>query len=174
MQNWWPESNRVDCLLKEKCLFSVDYKRTKSLHKTFSMSRISRKLLSIQEWENMSPSKGKTKSSDTKQEKIQILELWGVTLKQLLHLYSIRYRKGFPGGTSGKESSCQCRRHKRSRVNPWGGKEALDKEMAAHSRTLAWRIPWREKPDGLRSIGLQRAGHNLSDLACTHTEYLHF
>jgi len=30
--------------------------------------------------------------------------------------------------------------HERSRVNPWGGKEALDKEMAAHSSTLAWRI----------------------------------
>ena len=85
-----------------------------------------------------------------------------------------RVSSGFPGGTSGKESTCQCRRHKRSRVNPWGGKEALDKEMAAHSSTLAWRILWTEKLDGLRSIGLQRAGHNLSDLACTHTEYLHF
>ena len=29
---------------------------------------------------------------------------------------------GFPGGTSGKELTCQCRRHKRSRFNPWVGK----------------------------------------------------
>ena len=30
--------------------------------------------------------------------------------------------KGFPGGTKGKESSCQCRRHKRHRFDPWVGK----------------------------------------------------
>ena len=98
-----------------------------------------------------------------------------VSMKQRMKDNTIfRVSSGFPGGTSGKEYTCQCRRHKRSRVNPWGGKEALDKEMAAHSSTLAWRIPWTEKLDGLRSIGLQRTGHNLSDLACTHTEYLHF
>ena len=27
--------------------------------------------------------------------------------------------KGFPGGASGKESSCQCRRHKRHELDPW-------------------------------------------------------
>ena len=32
--------------------------------------------------------------------------------------------------------------------------------MTAHSSTLAWRIPWTEKPGGLQSIGLQRVGHN--------------
>ena len=29
---------------------------------------------------------------------------------------------GFPGGTGGKEPTCQCRRHKRHRFNPWVGK----------------------------------------------------
>ena len=29
---------------------------------------------------------------------------------------------GFPGGASGKESACQCRRHKRCRFDPWVGK----------------------------------------------------
>ena len=37
---------------------------------------------------------------------------------------------------------------------------ALEKEMAIHSSTLAWRIPWTEEPDGLLSMGLQRAGHD--------------
>ena len=37
--------------------------------------------------------------------------------------------------------------------------------MAAHSSILAWRIPWAEKPGGLPSIGLQRVGHDWSDLA---------
>ena len=32
----------------------------------------------------------------------------------------------------------------------------LDKEMAAHSSTLAWKIPWTEKPGRLQSMGSQR------------------
>ena len=41
-----------------------------------------------------------------------------------------------------------------------GWEDPLEKEMATHSRILAWRIPWTEEPGGLWSIGLQRAGHN--------------
>ena len=40
--------------------------------------------------------------------------------------------------------------------------------MATHPSILAWRTPWTEEPDGLRSIGLQRVRHDQSDLACTH------
>ena len=32
--------------------------------------------------------------------------------------------------------------------------------MATHSSTIAWRIPWIEKPGGLQFTGLQRVGHN--------------
>ena len=32
---------------------------------------------------------------------------------------------------------------------------ALEKEMATHSSTLAWKIPWMEEPGGLQSMGLQ-------------------
>ena len=32
--------------------------------------------------------------------------------------------------------------------------------MAAHSSTLAWKIPWTEEPGGLQSMGLQRVGHD--------------
>ena len=38
--------------------------------------------------------------------------------------------------------------------------------MAIHSSILAWRIPWREEPGGLTSIGSQRVGHDWSTLAC--------
>ena len=41
-----------------------------------------------------------------------------------------------------------------------GLEDPLEKEMAAHSSVLAWRIPCTEEPDGLQSMGLQRAGHN--------------
>ena len=37
--------------------------------------------------------------------------------------------------------------------------------MAAHSSTLAWKIPWTEEPGGLPSMGSHRVGHDLSDLA---------
>ena len=36
----------------------------------------------------------------------------------------------------------------------------LEKEMATHSSTLAWRIPWTEEPDRLQSMGSQRVGHD--------------
>ena len=34
--------------------------------------------------------------------------------------------------------------------------DPLEKEMATHSRILAWKIPWTEEPGGLHSTGLQR------------------
>ena len=38
--------------------------------------------------------------------------------------------------------------------------DTLEKEMATHSSTLAWKIPWTEEPGGLQSIVLQRVGHD--------------
>ena len=37
--------------------------------------------------------------------------------------------------------------------------DPLEKEMATHSSTLAWKIPWIEEPGRLQSIGSQRIGH---------------
>ena len=45
-----------------------------------------------------------------------------------MHMYIHIY--GFPGGTSGKEITCQCRRHKRLGFNPWVGK-------------ILWRRTWQ-------------------------------
>ena len=42
---------------------------------------------------------------------------------------------------------------------------ALEKEMAAHSSTLAWRIPGTGEPGGLQSMGSHRVGHDWSVLA---------
>ena len=39
--------------------------------------------------------------------------------------------------------------------------------MATHSSILAWTIPWTEEPGGLQSMGSQRGGHDLSNLAHT-------
>ena len=39
-------------------------------------------------------------------------------------------------------------------------KNEMEKEMAAHSNILAWKIPGTEEPGGLWSMGLQRVGHD--------------
>ena len=36
----------------------------------------------------------------------------------------------------------------------------VEKAMATHSGTLAWKIPWTEKPGRLQSVGLQRVRHD--------------
>ena len=36
----------------------------------------------------------------------------------------------------------------------------LEKAMAPHSSTLAWKIPWMEEPGGLQSMGLRRVAHD--------------
>ena len=41
-----------------------------------------------------------------------------------------------------------------------GQEDPLEKEMAIHSSTLAWKIPWMEEPDRLQSMGSQRVGHD--------------
>ena len=41
-----------------------------------------------------------------------------------------------------------------------GREDPLEKEMAIHSSTLAWKIPWTKEPDRLQSVGLQRVRHD--------------
>ena len=45
-------------------------------------------------------------------------------------------------------------------VRSLGWEDTLEKEMATHSSTLAWKIPWMEAPGRLQTIGSQRVGHN--------------
>ena len=62
----------------------------------------------------------------------------------------------FPGGSDGKASAY-------SVGDPGsilGREDPLEKEMATHSSTIAWKIPWVEEPGGLQSTGSQRVRHN--------------
>ena len=45
-------------------------------------------------------------------------------------------------------------------VRSLGWEELLEKKMATHSNTLAWRIPWTEEPGRLQSMGSQRVGQD--------------
>ena len=47
-----------------------------------------------------------------------------------------------------------------TRVRFLGQENPLEKEMAIHSSTLAWKIPRMEEPDRLQFMGLQRVGHD--------------
>ena len=46
------------------------------------------------------------------------------------------------------------------RVQPLGQEDPLEKEMAIHSSTVAWKIPWTEELGKLQSMGSQRVGHD--------------
>ena len=45
-------------------------------------------------------------------------------------------------------------------VRSLGWEDPLEKEMAVHSSTLAWKISWTEEPGRLQSMGSQRVGHD--------------
>ena len=47
-----------------------------------------------------------------------------------------------------------------TRVQFLGQEDPLEKEMAIHSSTLAWKIPWTKEPDRLQLLGSQRVGHD--------------
>ena len=47
-----------------------------------------------------------------------------------------------------------------TRVRSLGWEDPLEKEMATHSSTLAWKIPGMEEPGRLQSMELQRVGHD--------------
>ena len=47
-----------------------------------------------------------------------------------------------------------------TQVRSLGWEDPLEKEMATHSITLAWKIPLTEEPGRLHSMGSQRVGHN--------------
>ena len=63
---------------------------------------------------------------------------------------------GSPAGSDGKVSAYNA-------GDPGlipGREDPLEKEMATHSSTLAWRIPRTDEHGRLQSMGLQRVGHD--------------
>ena len=54
-------------------------------------------------------------------------------------------------------------------VRSLGWEDLLEKEMATHSSLLAWKIPWREEPGGLQSMGVTKSWTRLNDFTHIHT-----
>ena len=60
-----------------------------------------------------------------------------------------------------------------SQVRSLGWEDPLEKEMATHSSTLAWKIPWIEEPGRLQSMGSQGVKHDwVTSLHSLHV-YIH-
>ena len=68
----------------------------------------------------------------------------------------IHFRLNFPGGLDGKASVYNVG----DLGSIPGSGDPLEKEMAIHSSTIAWKIPWTEERGRLQSMGSQRVGHD--------------
>ena len=73
------------------------------------------------------------------------------TMTTLALIYAIQLCLGLPQWLSGKESTCQCRRH---RFNPQVMKITWRNKW--QPSIFAWEIPWTEEPGRLHSMGSQR------------------
>ena len=62
---------------------------------------------------------------------------------------------GFPCGSEGKVSAYNVG----DQGSIPGSGRSLEKEMAIHSSTIAWKVPWKEERGRLQSMGSQRVGH---------------
>ena len=70
--------------------------------------------------------------------------------------------------SSSKESTCQCRRHKRFRFDPWVRKIPWRRAWQPIPGFLPGKIPWTEEPGALQSTGSKRVGQ---DWATEHTQH---
>ena len=86
-----------------------------------------------------------------------------VIVNELDNTYSIKHSMsgvGFPGGASGKEFACQCRRPKRHGFDPWARKIPWKRSWEPTPILSPEESPWTEEPDRLQSMGCQRVGHD--------------
>ena len=58
-------------------------------------------------------------------------------------------------------------------VQSLGREDPLEREMATHSHILAWRIPWREEPGGLQSMGVAKSQIQLNYETTTTNQSSH-
>ena len=62
----------------------------------------------------------------------------------------------FPGASLGAQMVEHLPAMQETQVQSLGREDLLEKEMATHSSTLAWKSPWTEEPGRLQSMGSQR------------------
>ena len=80
---------------------------------------------------------------------------YGSTFKAVPFCYGLAKKLSFPDGSVVKNLSAM----QETWVQSLGWEDPLEQGMTTHSSTLAWTIPWTEKPGWLQSIGSHRVGH---------------
>ena len=89
---------------------------------------------------------------------------WNISVKHTVYVCVLNHSvvskslglgRGFPGGSAGKESACQCRSHE---FDP-GSRRFPEKEMAIPSSIFAWKIPMDRGAWWVTVHGVQRVGH---------------
>ena len=73
--------------------------------------------------------------------------------------------RGFPAGTGGKETACECRGHRRCRFSPWVGKIPWKRKWQPTPIFLPEKIPWQRSLVGYSSWDYKES----TDCAHTHT-----
>ena len=86
---------------------------------------------------------------------------------QLQNIEHLRNTGSFPGGSVVKNLSANTGAIGDASLIPASGRSPRG---GNGNSLIAWRILWTEEPGGLWSLGLQRVGHDQSDLACTHRQ----
>ena len=86
-----------------------------------------------------------------------------------MHVYLL----GLPRWRSSKESTSSAGAAGDTDSIPGSGNLSPRGRHDSHSRILVWRVPWAEELGRPQPIGLQRMGHNWSDLAPTHPPKKH-
>ena len=76
----------------------------------------------------------------------------------IIHLCDLFFLRGFPGGASGKEPTCQCRRHKRPGFDPWLGKIPWSRKWQTHPVFLPGESHGQKSLVGYSSWGLKESG----------------
>ena len=72
------------------------------------------------------------------------------------------------GSSLGAQTVKRLPTMRETRVRSPGWEDLLEKEMATHSRTLAWKIPWTEEPGRLQSLGSRRVGYDwATSMSCS-------
>ena len=79
-----------------------------------------------------------------------------IFLQQKQQNTNIKATEGFPGGSDGKESTC----NEGDLGSIPGQGNPLEKGMANKSSVLAWKIPWTEETGKLQCMVLQSIGHD--------------
>ena len=95
---------------------------------------------------------------------------WQFAISRYKLLHTEWMDQVFPGGIQRERTHLPMQETWEAQARSLGREGPLEEGMAPHSSIPAWRIPWTEGPGDRQPTGLQRVGHDWSDLAHAHAD----